>query len=160
MPRTARLALGVIALAFLLAACGDDVDRDERGVIVESGEVSVFSLRVGDCFDDEGFDQEAVSSLAAVPCIEPHDNEAYALFDIASADASFPGADELLGLSDQACLQLFEDFVGVTYEDSELDFFPITPTSDSWADGDREVICSVYHFQLRKLTGTMRDSRS
>ena len=160
MPRTARLVLGSIALALLLAACGDDVDRDERGLIVESGDVSVFSLRVGDCFDDEGFDREEVSSLAAVPCGEPHDNEVYALFDIASADASYPGTEELFALADQACLQRFADFVGVAYEDSELDAFPLTPTSGGWANGDREVICAVYHFQLRKLTGTMRDSRS
>ena len=43
--------------------------------------------------------------------------------------------------------------------DSELDLFPITPTSESWAEGDRVVYCALYALDLSKLTGSMEGSR-
>ena len=152
------LLLPALALLMLVAACGGDPPRDESGAILEGGDLSVFSIREGDCFDDGDLDADEVFEVAAVPCSEPHDNEVYAVFDIAAEGDSFPGADSLMARADEACYQLFEDFVGIAYEDSALAFFPITPTEEGWDDGDREVICAVYDFSFAKLTGSMRDS--
>ena len=59
-----RIATFIAVLAVAAAACS-------------SGE-SVFSLELGDCFDDpETFDE--VSELDTIDCSEPHDNEIYAL---------------------------------------------------------------------------------
>jgi hypothetical protein len=160
MFRTSVTLLLSAAALLLLAACGGDPSRDESGAITEAGDLSVFSIRVGDCFDDTETADDEIQSVAAVPCEEPHDNEVYAAFDIGGENDPFPGADALFARADEACFQPFEDFVGIAYEDSRLDFFPITPTAGSWDDGDREVLCTLYDFNLAKLTGTMRDSRS
>ena len=57
------------------------------------------------------------------------------------------------------CIAEFADFVGLGYPDSDLDVFPITPTAESWADGDRVVLCALFALDLSKLTGSMEGSR-
>jgi hypothetical protein len=49
-----------------------DADTQE---ISEAGEADVFSLAIGDCFNDQ--EAEEISSVPALPCTEPHDYEAY-----------------------------------------------------------------------------------
>lgn len=116
-------------------------------------------MNPGDCFDDQyqgGEIAEEVETLPMVDCDEPHDNEAYAIFDL--PDGAFPGDDALYVEGLDGCLPLFEGYVGSSYETSRLDLFPITPLAEGWADGDREVICALYDVDLNKLTGSMRDS--
>ena len=74
-------------------------------------------------------------------------------------DASFPGDDAALEAGAFRCLDEFNAFVGIDYLDSELDLFPITPTSHSWGEGDRVVYCALYALDLSKLTGSMEGSR-
>ena len=50
----------------------------------------VFSLPVGTCFDDQD-EAEAISSVPAVDCSEPHDNEVFALIDYTETD-EYPGS--------------------------------------------------------------------
>ncbi len=153
-----RLTLIVLALALVAAACGDDEPtRDTTGAITESGSASVFALRVGDCFDDDPAFAETVTEVATVPCSQPHDNEVY--YEYSMNNASFPGDDAALEAGANRCLDEFAAFVGVDYLDSELDLFPITPTSESWAEGDRLVYCALYALDLSKITGSMEGSR-
>ncbi|WP_411699520.1 septum formation family protein [Conyzicola sp.] len=56
-------------------------------------------------------------------------------------------------LADTGCYDQFATFVGLDYESSALDYFPILPTADTWSTGDREVICSV--FDTVQTTGTL-----
>lgn len=142
MKRTTILLL----LGLLLGACqaADDLIDD-----------SVFSLEVGTCFDDGDLTASEVSSVDDLDCSEPHDNEVYALFDVALSAYS----EELIGEeADDGCFERFESYVGQDYFVSELEFFTLTPTEESWDNGDREVVCALYHVDLEKLTGTMRDS--
>jgi hypothetical protein len=53
------------------------------------------------------------------------------------------------------CVAEFEAYVGLSYVESELNVFPITPTEGSWATGDREIVCALYNLDLSKLTGSM-----
>ena len=76
------------------------------------------------------------------------------------ADAAYPGDDAALEAGAFRCLDEFAAFVGIDYLDSELDLFPITPTVESWAEGDRVVYCALYALDLSKLAGSMRSSRS
>lgn len=65
---------GCSALGNILS--GETVTRDESSQeVTEGGTADVFSLRVGDCFDDEDTTSEEVSQVPAVPCSDPHDNE-------------------------------------------------------------------------------------
>jgi len=139
-----RLTLIVLALALAAAACS-------------SGETSVFALQVGDCFDDDQTFAETVTEVDTVECSEPHDNEIY--YEYSMNNTSFPGDDAALEAGANRCLDEFDAFVGVDYLDSELDLFPITPTSESWEQGDRVVYCALYALDLSKLTGSMEGSR-
>ena len=159
----ARAGLGLVL--FMVAACSDDdsASRDESGAIEEEGNVGAFDIEVGDCFDDpEDLDlgtQQTVVDLAAVPCDEPHDNEAYFKFELAGEDDAFPGEDAVTEQGSERCLEEFEPFVGIDYESSELDADPyLRPTAESWEQGDREIVCVVYNADLSPMTGSAKGS--
>ena len=140
-----RILAGLLGIALLATACS-------------SGD-SVFELQVGDCFDDEYVNGEIPSEISDVPlvdCSDLHDNEVYAVFEV--NDASYPGQSALDATADEGCFVRFEPYVGRDYYESSLDFIYMTPTSDSWDEGDREVVCVLYAMDLSKLTGSMRSS--
>lgn len=138
--RTTPLAVLVIVL--LTTGCG------------LFGGGNVFELAVGDCFDDTT--DEQISDVPVVDCAEPHDNEVFHVFDV--ADGDFPGEAALLEEAEATCIPAFEAYVGRDYATSRLDVFPITPTSSSWAGGDREIVCALYDVDLAQLEGSMRGS--
>jgi hypothetical protein len=130
----------VVAVLALLLACG--------------GDQSVFEMSVGQCFDDQ--EAEEISSVPTVDCAEPHDNEVFALIDYTATDV-YPGQDAMTDLGTELCIDEFESYVGLSYPESDLAVFPITPTESSWNDqNDREIICALYALDLSKLTGSMR----
>jgi hypothetical protein len=155
---TRRLLLPVVVgmLAFGLSGCSliaQTPERDETGQITESNNsTDVFDLVVGDCTNDEETVSEEIETVPTVPCSEPHDNEAYLSVDL--PDGEFPGDEYIATESDTICYDAFTDFVGVSYEESRLDYFPMTPTEGSWGGGDREVMCFVFDANAEKLTGT------
>lgn len=158
-----RIAIIVLIIGYVVYDRVGDASRDDTGDIVSAGELSVFSLRVGDCFNDsqEVLDADgnpvSLMDLEAVPCSEPHDNEVYAVFDLELK--AFPGDDAVFEMAADECLGRFEGFVGLPYEKSILDIYPIYPTKESWLEqNDREVACAVYHMDLEKLTGSMEAS--
>ncbi len=154
-----KLVLPVVGAGVIGVGYFTQVERDASGSIVDAGDVDAFEIRLGDCFNDSGSSGlEEISSIAGVPCSEPHDNEVYALVNL--TQASFPGEEAIEGLAFDACLAKFESFVGKDYESSQLDIFPIYPTRESWNElDDREVVCALYDLDLKKLAGTMRGSR-
>jgi hypothetical protein len=129
--------LVLVVLLLLIAACGQQ---------------SVFSLPVGTCFDDQA--EGEITSVPEVDCDEPHDNEVFALIDYTETDV-YPGSDQMSEIGTNLCIDQFEAYVGLDYASSELAVFSIYPTEESWADGDRELICSLYDADLDKLTGSM-----
>lgn len=124
--------------------------------------VDAFSLEIGDCILDPlgGEDEGEVFDVEAVDCAQPHDREVYALIDYpAGADANFVGDDEIQEFSGTSCEEQFEDFIGVSYAESEFFLTFLHPTEASWEDGDREVVCLVYD-PAGPVTGTLRDANS
>ena len=123
--------------------------------------MSVFALRVGDCFNDRATEQSEdlieVTEMEAIPCSDPHDNEVYAVLEIPLE--RYPGQEEMGDLAFEECAERFESFVGMSYAESILDIFFLTPTAESWAQGnDRQTSCAVFHVELEKLTGSMGGS--
>lgn len=151
-------ALVVLSLVSILAITflgGDEPDRDETGAIEEEGDLGVFSLRVGDCFDDAAgaLGGAEVESVPAVPCDEPHDNEVFAKPTL--TDGPYPGDDEIYVEALERCVDEFAAYTGEDYDTSELEVFPITPTRATWEDGDVHfAVCALYNLDLSKLTGS------
>jgi Septum formation len=118
--------------------------------------VSPLDVRIGDCFNDPDEEGE-VSEVRLLACDEPHDNEAYFLFDI-EGDV-FSGSDEIEETSDERCIGEFDSYVGVAFDDSVLNAGALFyPTDESWEMGDREVVCALWHGDLEALTRSMKDA--
>jgi hypothetical protein len=93
--------------------------------------------------------------LPGVPCSQPHDYETFAVFDV-SLD-SYPSEEAMGDLAYDSCLQRFDDFVGLDYDSSVLEIITMYPTTESWQQNDREVVCALYDMNEEKLVGTTRD---
>ncbi|MCR2814183.1 septum formation family protein [Microbacterium sp. zg.Y1090] len=164
-PHLAAAALLVIGLTSL-SACATTpdtsgavrVDGDESSQPDESGEaVDVFSISLGDCLNTSALsDTTQVDSVPVVPCSEPHEDEVYYTFD--STDPEYPGEDALVSEAGETCIAEFADFVGIAYEESALDYWPMYPSEQSWEQGDREILCMVYDPSGEKVTGSLAGS--
>jgi hypothetical protein len=132
------LVLPIVAVLF--AACG-------------SG--NVFSLEVGDCFEDIGTATE-VTNVTKVDCAEPHFYEVYTIIEL--DDGDFPGDAAVEESAIQECFLGYEAYVGEAYGDSDLDFNWLVPTSGSWGGGDREITCLIYDFTGDQLIGSIKGS--
>ncbi|MDO9590887.1 MAG: septum formation family protein, partial [Microcella sp.] len=146
----ATALLAVSAATVALSGCsilnqltgGGQPTRDDSGQVVEGNDnTDVFALQVGDCLNDATA-SETVDTIPTVPCAEPHDSEIYASI-IMSGD-TYPGQDAVIAEADQACLDAFAGFVGVSYADSVYYYSYYFPTEGSWGNGDREILCTIY----------------
>ncbi|MDD7928105.1 septum formation family protein [Microbacterium thalli] len=116
--------------------------RDESGSITETNEsTDVFAIRVGDCLLDAGTMETEVTEAPTVPCGEPHDFEAYHAQNIEGDE--YPGSEGVQTQAEQVCYDAFTAFVGMSYEESVLDFNYYVPTTGSWDAGDREILCMI-----------------
>ncbi len=145
----------VVFLALLVAvsagAC-NDAERDEAGQVRASGDLSVYELRTGDCFNggervaEETGQERTVETVTAVPCAQAHDNEVFAVFKHpAKAAAPFPGEEAVNKIAQDGCLERFEPYVGRPYDGSDLQVAVIAPGEESWKEeDDRAIACIVY----------------
>ena len=117
------------------------------------GEVDAFSIKVGDCLNDATISEE-VTTVPFVECSEPHDSEVFARTD--TTGDVFPGNDTLETALATFCRgDVFTQFIGVAYADSMYDTSGYFPSSDSWANGDRELLCTVWDPNAQ-VTGTLQ----
>lgn len=146
-----------IGMGLVGAACssGDDTTRDDAGTIVEEGELSAFSVQVGDCLGGEAIGE--VSSFDGVPCDQPHDSEVFLTFDV--ADGDFPSDAVLNERAQTDCLAAFEPFVGLSFEESIYGISWLVPTVQTWDQADdREIVCLINNFDGTKKSGTAKDT--
>jgi hypothetical protein len=126
-----------------VTAFGDDTTRNEQNEIIESGGLGAFSIEVGDCLNvpsEEGY--SVVQSVEGVPCTQPHNAQAYAIFDLTGFSDAFPGSAAFEEQAAQGCYDRFQSFVGISYEQSALYINFLEPTEDSWVNlDDREILC-------------------
>jgi Septum formation len=105
-------------------------------------ETSVFDLAVGDCFST---DTDELISVGVVDCAETHHYEVFALLDHdAGDDEAFPGDGALLAFAETACQAPFEEFVGHDYQTSIWYISALHPSVETWAEGDREIVCVLH----------------
>ena len=69
--------------------------------------------------------------LEVVACDEPHDLQRFAAGTVAANRSAV----------DQRCADAFEEFVGSSPDDSELDIAQTRPSAESWEEGDRQYQC-------------------
>lgn len=140
----AGLVLSVVALLVVagvfVAALLSDPERDADGVVVESGKVSVDALQVGDCTNDAQ-EEGVATKISVVPCAEPHDGEVYASFDV--KHAKWPGDDAIWATAEKGCADRLLEVSQEAYDDESVEIFYFTPTSATWREDDRKVVCTA-----------------
>jgi len=144
--RIGRLVSGlaVVGLAATLGSCSliggsnQTTPRDPNSSITASQVIDPFSVQLGDCLMQPA--DETFSDLTVVGCNQAHDAEITNIFDM--PDGSF-NQDDVTAAGEQ-CEAAAETYVGPHYADLGLDWNYFSPTSDSWADGDREIDCIIY----------------
>lgn len=125
--RTTLALVGAAGLAASLSACGSQV------ATVDAGACSNVS-------DLEG----ELTEIPTVDCGEAHDAQFIHVFDI-DQDGDFPGADAINAAAQEGCLAGFEDFIGLSYEESVLELQWIPPNEDTWGPAnDRQVLCVAF----------------
>ncbi len=130
---------------------------EEGGVSVAPDEQAPFdpsTLVVGACLDDlpGGF----VSADNLVDCAQPHSYEAFGGFDV--ADGAYPGDDAIETAAIEGCEAAYAGYVGVSYQDSRLDYYYVGPTAQTWEVGDREIFCLLYDPKAEQTTGSLGGS--
>lgn len=148
--------LGVIGLlvgaAFIAAGLS--------GAFDDEGATDLDDLTVGDCVTIDGIDEDAIRSIPTVDCAELHEGEVFAIGELnADRDRDYPGDEAASGEAIERCAgDLFTDFVGIAYADSEYDVFYIYPQRAQWNKTRGEYICIVYSLDGPTLTGSVRGS--
>ena len=107
----------------------------------------VEDLTVGDCL--------RFSGLPTVPCSEPHTEEVYAVVNLPEGD--FPGDEAIIAQVEDSCFAEFEEFVGLSYEESVLEIGLYPPVEEMWDAGERSVVCVVSD-PAGDTTGTLADA--
>ena len=166
MPHTHLSRLSALVLLVLLAtACSStspssSAPADGPGSAAASADASVLSalvLEVGDCFITD--DVSTVDAVTVVDCDAGHVYEVFGLSDYDAADdADFPGDDALSSAADDACRPSFEDYVGVSFDRSEWFGTFINPSPETWANGDREIVCVLHTEDETQVIGSARGS--
>lgn len=163
-PNWLKALAGAFVVLVLASACSsestsDNSNRDDSGNIIEGGDVGVFALEIGDCFNQPP--DGNISEVAAVPCADPHDSEVFATFDINGGDnAPYPGDAEVRTKSEKCTRDLFSAYVGIDYASSRFGVLPITPTQETWESNlhDREVICTANTVDGTQITASIQDT--
>ena len=143
--RAYRPGLIVVALILFVVA-GFIVFGSDPGA-------SVTELGVGACFDEPTTLE--VASVETVPCSGLHDYEVFGRVFLTGVDTAFPGRASVDEQAFFRCVPLFEDYVGLEYEVSILDVATLSPTAESWEDGDRGVTCALLRIDGDPLSGSV-----
>lgn len=147
--RALALVGAAAALSLSLTGCstissllgGGDAPRDEEtGEVTEGSNIDVFSLKVGDCM--MASESGLIEDVDVVPCAEAHDEEVY--YELKMDDGEF-NSDDVDAASQECIGDAFASFIGIDYDSSSLEVYPITPTQDTWDQlNDRVIQCVVY----------------
>lgn len=131
--------------------------RDESGQITTGGNMTAADLRIGDCFDLQDETQDLIDNVDAKPCSEPHIYQMFFVGDLPAGD--YPGQDTMDEFAFDNCLPAFETYVGVSYQESVLKIFYLTPSEDSWSAGDHSVQCAAHLPNKEPVSQTFQNYR-
>ena len=149
---------GVIALVFVGGSVLFAARRGDSGEIVDAGNLSVFDLQEGDCFDaglNSGQVTE-ISEVRAIPCAEPHVYEMFSVADYPAGESPSAADADYTPWERENCLGRFEAYVGIDYDSSMYYISALVPTDSSWAQGDHTLMCFLHNDPESAMTGSAR----
>lgn len=158
--RRPRATACLVAIVLVVAACsgGGGVKRGKDGRVTSAGDLSVFDVQAGDCVAPPTDVKAELEKVRVVPCKDQHTQEAFAVEKYDKADA-YPGDQALAAFADGICLERYQGYVGVAYQDSKLFYTYLLPSARSWNEGkDRKVVC-IITTTGEQLTASVKDSK-
>jgi hypothetical protein len=135
-------AAALIALVVIgLSACG-------------SAKAAVWT--VGDCSKPfHGLTQNGtIEGVEVVDCAQAHDQEVFLAFQL--PQGTFPGAFTIGDAQQDECSSAFEDYVGISWEQSSYTFDTTGPSEEMWKAGDRWIYCFLKDPHGGMLTGSAK----
>ncbi|GAB1819671.1 hypothetical protein HerbRD11066_28350 [Herbidospora sp. RD11066] len=141
----AVLALGVL----FVVPVAPVVDKGDDFMTPET--TGVLNLEAGECFTDPEYSPAAGEEVVLYTTCDQHaDNQSYGF--VHADDGPYDRA-ALAEFGWSSCQRGFAHYwPGAAGAD--LDYYPILPTAETWADGDRDVMCVVYD-PRGALTGSL-----
>lgn len=118
-------------------------------------ENDTFALPVGTCLDELA--TTYITSDNVLDCAQPHNFEIFSSFLV--DDGAFPGESVFEDQAYEKCDAAFAAFVGIPYADSTLDYTYLSPTKETWAQGDREILCMIFDPSVAQTTGSLAASK-
>jgi Septum formation len=118
------------------------------------------SVAVGECLNTRASQAQAEelldpSALRPVDCATAHENEVVALITY-TGEGGFPGIQALTDYASGPCVEAFEPYVGISFEESALQMFALTPSDQTWIKGHRTIGCVVMTVDGSLITGSVR----
>lgn len=135
----------------------DNTVRDQSGEIVEQGELGIFVLSIGDCFNADS--TGIIFTTTGVPCTSSHKDELAAEYTLMGD--IFPGRTSIDSQADATCPPLISSYVGdvdkVLLKYPNFSWKPIAPSVESFAAGDRTVYCVLGLAGEESLSESLRN---
>jgi Domain of unknown function (DUF4190)/Septum formation len=113
------------------------------GQITKNGHLSVFSLRVGDCFQNPTGSQAAspLTQITAVPCASPHNAQVMAQLPVRGS--AYPGRAAFRAQAVPGCTASIAAVVDRSKLTATMQLIWIYPQPQSWADGQKTISCLI-----------------
>lgn len=160
--RTGCLIIGVVALVVIAAGvffAWRFFNNEILPGIQETTDqfTSLNEAPPGPCYDLETEDG-VLTAWTEVSC--DGSRQAEVSFAALFEEGPYPGDQYLFDTAADTCLTAFENYVGVSPEQSAYDVDWLMPTEAMWADGVRKGICLVVADDGSLLTGTVKGSET
>ncbi len=117
--------------------------------VVGPAQLHTNQLDTGDCFNVLEAEGGLIEGASRRPCDQAHRFQVVGSIDI--ADPTYPDESRIERLA-SGCIRLFEDFLGITHDDSQYDFGYFWPSRSSWQEDDRTITCVAEHPRGKDLT--------
>jgi hypothetical protein len=106
-------------------------------VVATKDKVIATNLATGDCITDIP-DGTLVQIVPKTDCSQPHAGEVYAVLTM--PDGEYPGQSTIDEWQNK-CPGELESYSADAATDDSIGVFVLYPTSETWAQGDREIVC-------------------
>ena len=109
--------------------------------------------QVGDCYNKDTTGSQ-IGDVEVVDCNIPHQYEVYNNYEITLS--TLPDEDTMSSEATTACSSTFQEYVGISYNQSQYKASYLYPTSGSWAQGDRTITCTITTSDGSLITGSLK----
>jgi hypothetical protein len=131
----------LIILLIIVGSLSKATRSSSTGKIIRGGNLNVFSLGVGDCFNNPATTQD-VATVTAEPCNQSHSAQIYAKFNLTGSNFSYPGTAIVSQLASTGCTVRTAD-VDRSKVTNAMTVHFFFPDQTAWLNGRRTVACMV-----------------